>query len=90
MPKPRKTINCQHCGKEFTQARKDQKYCSAPCRFEHFFEARDNEKARLEEQIEELKAMVNERDARIVELEAQLQAARTPKKPKSKTLEAHQ
>jgi hypothetical protein len=23
----KKIVNCQHCGKEFTQTRKDQKYC---------------------------------------------------------------
>ena len=43
--KKKKSANCQHCGKEFVQARKDQKYCKAECRFEHFFEKRDNEKA---------------------------------------------
>jgi hypothetical protein len=81
MPREKTTANCQHCGKEFTQARKDQKYCAAECRFEHFFEKRDNEKARLEEQVETLKARVSELEA--------LQAGAAPvPKPKRERLKA--
>jgi hypothetical protein len=85
VPKEKKTRNCEHCGKEFIQARKDQKYCNPQCRFEHFFEKRDNEKARMEEDIETLRA-------RVKELEARLQSATipalmvAPKKPKAKAV----
>ena len=71
MPREKKTRQCEHCGKDFTQARKDQKYCRAECRFEHFFEKRDNEKGQLEEQVKTLKEHVSE-------LEAQLQAGPPP------------
>jgi hypothetical protein len=73
MSREKKTVNRQHCGREFTQARDDQKYCKAQCRYEHFFEKRDNEKERLEalrkEQIEALKKEVNELKAQVRELE---------------------
>ena len=71
MPREKKTRQCEHCDKEFTQARKDQRYCCAQHRFEHFFEKRDNEKAQLEEQVKTLKE-------RVSELEAQLQAGPPP------------
>ena len=86
-------MGCQHCGKEFIQARKDQKYCKAECRFEHFFEKRDGEKARLEEQIEALQKENNELRVRVKELDA-LQAvpppalATVPKRAKSKAVAA--
>ena len=84
MSREKKAINCQHCRKEFTQARKDQKYCSAECRFDHFFDKRDNEKVRLEEQIETLqKNENNELRARVKELEV-LQAVAVPVVPKPK------
>jgi uncharacterized coiled-coil protein SlyX len=101
MPRAKQTIPCGHCGKDFTQARKDQKYCSPTCRFAHFFDGRDNEKAQIGARIMELEGLINTRDetivslgkhlgeyeetiearnAQIKELEAQLHAARTPKK----------
>jgi hypothetical protein len=48
MPREKKTTNCQHCGKEFTQARKDQKYCNSQCRFDHFLGNRETQEERLE------------------------------------------
>jgi hypothetical protein len=93
MPREKHSANCQHCGEEFTKARKDQKYCKAECRFEHFFEKRDNEKARLEEQIAALQEIIGERNMSIDvltkmvnDLEARLQAARKPKKTKPEML----
>jgi predicted nuclease with TOPRIM domain len=83
MPIEEKTINCEHCGKEFTQARKDQKYCNPQCRFDHFFDRRDNEKAQLEEKIETLQNKNNELRARVKELEA-LQAVPKPKRERLK------
>jgi hypothetical protein len=94
VPREKKTISCEHCGKEFTQARKDQKYCRAQCRFDHFFEGRDNDKNRQEERIQtlenenaslkkhlgEFEETIDARNGRIKELEAQLQAAKAPKK----------
>jgi hypothetical protein len=79
MPREKQTKSCQHCGKAFVQARKDQKYCSAPCRFDHFFDRRDNEKAQLENENAILRA-------RVSELEAQLQAVppSTPKRRNQK------
>jgi hypothetical protein len=79
MARTKKTLPCGHCGKEFTQARKDQKYCSAQCRFDHFFQNRDNEKERLEAQLETLEnenAMLKERLAELL--------APPPKKSKAK------
>lgn len=78
MPREKKTISCAHCGKEFTQARKDQKYCSAECRFNHFFEKRDSEKARSDEQIAALQKENEELKAHIRELMAELQTATIP------------
>jgi hypothetical protein len=60
MLRAKNTIPCLHCKKDFTQSRKDQKYCSATCRFEHFFENRDNKKARQDETIETLHAQVRD------------------------------
>jgi predicted RNase H-like nuclease (RuvC/YqgF family) len=81
MPRPKKTIPCQQCHKDFTQARKDQRYCSAQCRFDHFFENRDSLEERLEASEKENAALKNEVEANkahIQELMAQLQAVTIP------------
>jgi hypothetical protein len=78
MPREKKVKNCEHCGLEFTQARKDQRYCKAECRFDHFFEKRDNEKAVMDKQIETLKARVSELEA--------LQTAQTVPTPPTPTV----
>jgi hypothetical protein len=80
MPREKKTRNCDHCGKEFTQARKDQKYCTSECRFNHFFERRDNEKTVIEKQIETHKARVAELEAL---REVAAPAAKKAAKPKA-------
>jgi hypothetical protein len=75
MPREKKTVNCQQCGKEFTRNGKDQKYCGAPCRFEHFFANRDSLEVSLEavtKENEALKARDSELQARNIELEARL------------------
>jgi hypothetical protein len=100
MLKTKKIINCQHCGKEFTQARKDQKYCKPQCRFDHFFESRETEKSQFQILVETLRkeneelrevtvafvADIKKLNERIIELEAQLAAPPTPKKSKAKAL----
>jgi hypothetical protein len=87
MPRPKKTIPCQHCGKDFTQACKDQKYCGATCRFDHFFQNRDTIEERLEAAENEnvtLRARVLELEAQVTQLPTTLPPA--PKKTRSKTL----
>jgi hypothetical protein len=75
-------------------ARKNQKYCKAECRFEHFFEKRDNEKAQLAERTGALQNENTELRARVGELEA-LRRANTKAKETTKAksfgfLGAHQ
>jgi cell division septum initiation protein DivIVA len=79
MPREKKTRNCEHCGKEFTQARKEQRYCCAQHRVDHFFDKRDNERAQLKNENETLKM-------RVKELEAQLAASKSKREPKQKAL----
>jgi predicted nuclease with TOPRIM domain len=86
MPREKKSRNCEHCGKEFTQARKDQKYCKAECRFDHFFDKRDSEKTRLEEQIKALQTENNDLRARATELEALQEVVAPVPKPKRERL----
>lgn len=75
MPKEKKKVNCLHCGAEFTQKRKDQKYCCAQHRFDHFFENRENEQVRLNTENVALQKENEENKATIRELTAKLQAA---------------
>jgi hypothetical protein len=84
MPREKRIKNCEHCGKEFTQARKDQRYCNPQCRFDHFFDKRDNEKTRLEKQIETLQSENDELRGHLKELEA-LQTLPKPKRERLKT-----
>jgi wobble nucleotide-excising tRNase len=82
MPREKNESNCQHCGKELTRARKDQKYCSASCRFEDFFKNRET----LEERLETLTKENVTLRARNSELEAQLQTLTVPRKSKAKVI----
>jgi hypothetical protein len=74
MPRAKKTIECEHCSKEFTQARKDQKYCCSQCRFDHFLDKRETQEERLEALQKENGAL----KAQVRELMAQLQSATIP------------
>jgi pyruvate formate-lyase activating enzyme-like uncharacterized protein len=88
MPREKQAKSCEHCGKEFIQARKDQKYCNPQCRFDHFFDERDNEKAVMENENEVLKRENVTLEARVKELDA-LQAVPAPAlKPKRERLKA--